>query len=132
MNARFIVTNAVILALGFVAFHAGLFDGFPPFKLVEYILCGALVVYASIGFIAIWCKNWPIARHIAHGVTVWGLPCTGVGMIMAVGDAHTLEPAVMLAVFRDLVFSLAPNILATLLLAWLREVMWWASDEDDA
>ena len=132
MNARFIVTNALVLAVVFTAARLGLFDGFPSFGFIEYILCGALLLYAAVGFIAIWLRKLDIGRHIAHGVTVWGLPCTGLGMIMAVAGAHSLEPSVMLGVFRNLVFSLAPNILATFLLAWLREVMWWVSSQDDA
>lgn len=132
MNARFIVSNALVLAVVFIAARLGLFAGFPAFALIEYIMCAALTLYAAVGFIAAWFQKWDIARHVAHGVTVWGLPCTGLGMIMAVAGAQSLEPSVMLNVFRGLVFSLAPNILATFLLAWLREVMWWASSVDDA
>jgi hypothetical protein len=131
MNARFIVTNALVIVVVFIAARLGVFAGFPTFAPGEYIMVGALALYALVGFIATMRGHLGAARHIMHGVTVWALPCTGIGMILAVAGAQTLEPTVMLGVFRNLVFSLAPNIFGTFMLAWLREVRYMAGGDDE-
>lgn len=126
---RFIVVNVMMIAILIAAWRVGLLAAVPALGGVETTMLGALGVYAALGFAAAWRGRWQIAQHIANGVPMWALGCTGLGMLLAVNGLHELTPAAMARVFRDLAFAIAPNIAGVALMSWLREVIWWCGGE---
>jgi hypothetical protein len=130
MRARFVIVNAAMLGVGFGFWRAGIFAPAGDFPAVEYMLLGVLALYGLAGFAAGLAGAWETLAFIANGAPMWGLALTGLGMLLAVGDLHSLEPGALVEVFRRLVFSLPPNILAILLMTWLRELRWWCAGEE--
>ncbi len=131
VNARpcFVVVNVMALAVGAAAWRAGLFAAVPALGADETAMLAGLAAYATVGFGAAFRGRWETARHIANGVPMWALGCTGLGMLLAVDRLHALTPAAMAEVFRNLAFAIAPNIAGVVLMAWLRELIWWCGGE---
>ncbi|MDA8051044.1 MAG: hypothetical protein M0002_13760 [Rhodospirillales bacterium] len=127
---RFVVINVMVAAVGIAAWRAGLFAAVPALGGKEAAMLAGLSLYALVGFGAAWRGRWETARHIANGVPMWALGCTGLGMLLAVNGLHALTPAAMAVVFRDMAFAIAPNIAGVLLMAWLREAIWWCGGEE--
>lgn len=125
MRPRFVTINAMVVALAIAAWRAGLFAAVPELGAAELMLVGSLAVYAAIGFGAVWRGRFETARHMANGVPMWALGCTGLGMLLAVAQLHSLTPEAMARVFRELAFAITPNIAGVALMAWLRELLWW-------
>lgn len=130
MRPRFIVINVAILALIYSGWRIGLFEAFSYLGTAEIIMLAFLACYSLTGFIAAWKGQWGVARHVANGIPMWGLGLTGLGMVMAVARNGSLTEDGMLQTFRDLTFSITPNILGVALLAWIREIAWWCSGEE--
>jgi hypothetical protein len=130
MRPRFAVLNAMMLAVGVAAWRLGLCAAVPALGRAEAIMLGALAAYAAVGFAAAFAGRWEIARHVANGVPMWALGCTGLGMLLAVDGVHALTPAAMAGVFRDLAFAISPNVAGVVLMAWLRELVWWCGGEE--
>ncbi|MGH7118155.1 MAG: hypothetical protein ACREFP_04060 [Acetobacteraceae bacterium] len=126
---RFVVVNVMMLAIAIAGWRAGLFVAVPALGAADVAMLAALAAYAAIGFGAAWYERWQTARHIANGVPMWALGCTGLGMLLAVNGLHSLTPVAMARVFRELAFAIAPNIAGVALMAWLREVIWWCGGE---
>ena len=114
-----------MLALIYAGWHLGLFAGFPRLGPLELMMVGFLALYAACGAVAAFLGNWRTCAHIANSLPMWALAFTGLGLILAVSDLHTLTPQAMAAVFRNLAFAIVPNIAGVALMAWLREVAWW-------
>ncbi len=129
MRPRFVVVNAMVAAVLIAAWRAGLFAAVPALGADEAVMLAALGVYAAAGFGAAWLGKWETARHIANGVPMWALGCTGLGMLLAVDGLHSLTPAAMAQVFRELAFAISPNIGGVALMSWLREAIWWCGGE---
>jgi hypothetical protein len=125
----FVVVNVMVLAVGAAAWRTGLFTAVLSLGADETAMLAGLAAYAAVGFGAAFCGRWETARHIANGVPMWALGCTGLGMLLAVDHLHALTPAAMAEVFRDLAFAIAPNIAGVMLMAWLRELIWWCGGE---
>lgn len=130
MRSQFVIINAIILSIVLVAWHLGIFDSFPDLQKKELIMLGGLFVYSLGGFIAVCRKCWATARHIANGIPMWALGCTGLGMLLAVHNMHSVNSAALTSVFRNLAFSISPNIVGVMLMAWLRELIWWLGHEE--
>jgi hypothetical protein len=124
-----VVVNVMVLAVGAAAWRTGLFAAVPSLGADEAAMLAGLAAYAAFGFGAAFCGRWETARHIANGVPMWALGCTGLGMLLAVDRLHALTPAAMAEVFRNLAFAIAPNIAGVMLMAWLRELIWWCGGE---
>jgi hypothetical protein len=125
MRPRFVVTNLVVLALLYAGWRLGLFAGLPRLGPLECVMLGFLALYAACGAGAALLGDWRACAHIANSLPMWALAFTGLGLILAVSDLHTLTPQAMAAVFRNLAFAIVPNIAGVALMAWLREVAWW-------
>jgi len=130
MRPRFVVLTAMMAAVVLAAWRMGLLAAIPALGGKEAVMLGALGAYAAVGFGAAWRGLWETARHIANGVPMFALGCTGLGMLLAVNGLHSLTPAAMAVVFRDMAFSITPNIAGVLLMAWLRELIWWCGGEE--
>lgn len=129
LRPRFVTINAMVLAVGVAGWRLGLFAALPELGNAELMLLGFLGVYAAIGFGAAALGRWETARHVANGVPMWALGCTGLGMLLAVSGLHSLTPEAMARVFRDLAFAITPNIAGVAAMAWLREILWWCGGE---
>ncbi|MEO8715612.1 MAG: hypothetical protein ABI369_11420 [Acetobacteraceae bacterium] len=127
MRPRFVITNVIIAALIYAAWRLGVFAGFPALAPVEVVMVGFLAVYAAFGAAAAFMGNWRTCAHIANSLPMWALTFTGLGLVLAVADLHALTPEAMAAVFRNLAFSIIPNIAGVALMAWLRELAWWCA-----
>lgn len=127
MRPRFVVTNVVILALLYAGERLGIFAGFPALGPIEVVMVGFLAVYAAFGAGAAFLGHWATCAHIANSLPMWALTFTGLGLVLAVADLHTLTPEAMASVFRNLAFSIVPNIAGVALMAWLRELAWWCA-----
>ncbi|HTU55748.1 MAG TPA: hypothetical protein VMF62_17425 [Acetobacteraceae bacterium] len=125
----FVIVNVMVLALGAAAWRAGLFAAVPALGAEETAMLAGLAAYAAVGFAAAFRGRWETARHIANGVPMWALGCTGLGMLLAVDGLRDLTPAAMAEVFRNLAFAISPNIAGVVLMAWLRELIWWCGGE---
>ena len=125
MRPRFVVTNVVMLALVYAGWQLGLFSGFPRLGPIELVMLGFLALYAACGAGAAFLGNWRTCAHIANSLPMWALAFTGLGLILAVSDLHSLTPEAMASVFRNLAFAIVPNIVGVALMAWLREIAWW-------
>ena len=130
MRPKFVTVNAMVLALGFAAWRAGFFDAIPALGWREITMLAALGAYAAVGFAAALAGRFETARHIANGVPMWALGCTGLGMLLAVNGLGSLTPAALAAVFKGLAFAIAPNIAGVVMMAWIREAIWWAAREN--
>lgn len=127
MRPRFVVTNVVVAALIYAAWRLGVFVGFPALGSVEVVMVGFLGAYAALGAGAAFLGNWRTCAHIANSLPMWALTFTGLGLVLAVADLHSLTPEAMAAVFRNLAYSIIPNIVGVALMAWLRELAWWSA-----
>lgn len=127
MRPRFVVTNVIVAALVYAAWRLGVFAGFPTLAPVELVMVGFLVAYAAIGAIAAFVGNWRACAHIANSLPMWALTFTGLGLVLAVADLRSLTPEAMAVVFRNLAYSIIPNIVGVALMAWLRELAWWCA-----
>jgi hypothetical protein len=127
MRPRFVVTNVIILALLYAGWRLGVFNGFPALAPIELVMVGFLAVYAGFGAAAAFLGHWRTCAHIANSLPMWALSFTGLGLVLAVADLHTLTPEAMASVFRNLAFSIVPNIAGVALMAWLRELAWWCA-----
>ncbi len=127
MRPRFVVINVIILALLYAGWRLGVFDGFPALGPVELVMVGFLALYAAFGAGAAFLGNWRTCAHIANSLPMWALAFTGLGLVLAVADLHSLTPEAMASVFRNLAFSIVPNIAGVALMAWLRELAWWCA-----
>lgn len=133
MNAlrpRFVVVNGMVLALLFAAWRLGMFAGFPALGAVELIMVGFLAAYAIAGAIAAFLGHWEACAHIANSLPMIALAFTGLGLILAVAGLGALTPEAMAAVFRNLAFSIVPNIAGVALMVWLREIAWYCAREE--
>lgn len=126
---RFVIVNVMMGAVLIAAWQAGLFASVPALAGTEAAMLSILGIYAAVGFAAAWCRRWESARHIANGVPMWALGCTGLGMLLAVNGLHSLTPVAMAQVFRELAFAIAPNVAGVVLMSWLREAIWWCGGE---
>ncbi len=127
MRPRFIITNTVILALLYAGWRLGIFNGFPALGPFEAAMVGVLAVYAGFGAVAAFLGYWRTCAHIANSLPMWALAFTGLGLVLAVADLHSLTPEAMAVVFRNLAFSIMPNIAGVALMAWLRELAYWCA-----
>jgi len=127
MRPRFVVANVVIAALIYAAWRFGVFVGFPALGPVELVMVGFLAAYALFGAVAAFVGNWRTCAHIANSLPMWALTFTGLGLVLAVADLHSLTPEAMATVFRNLAYSIIPNIVGVALMAWLRELAWWCA-----
>lgn len=130
MRARFVIVNALVLALFFAGWRAGLFAALPDLGGAELAMLGALGCYAGVGFCAAFLGDWRLAAHVANGTPMWALGCTGLGMLLAVTRLNALTPEALATVFRDLAFAISPNIAGVVLMAWIREVAHWCGGEE--
>ncbi|MGH7210666.1 MAG: hypothetical protein ACREF1_04305 [Acetobacteraceae bacterium] len=127
MRPRFVVTNVVIAALLYAAWRFGVFVGFPTLGPAELAMVGFLAVYAAFGAAVAFMGNWRTCAHIANSLPMWALTFTGLGLVLAVADLHSLTPEAMAVVFRNLAYAIIPNIVGVALMAWLRELAWWCA-----
>lgn len=129
MRASFVTVNAMVLAVGVAAWRAGFFGAVPSLGWRELTMLVVLGVYSSIGFGAAFMGCFGTARHIANGVPMLALGCTGLGLLLAVNGLTTLTPEALAKVFRELAFAISPNIAGVVLMAWIREAMHWSAGE---
>jgi hypothetical protein len=127
MRPRFVVINVIVAALVYAAWRLGVFAGFPALGRVEAVMIGFLAAYAAFGAVAAFLGDWRTCAHIANSLPMWALTFTGLGLVLAVADLHSLTPEAMAAVFRNLAYSIIPNIVGVALMAWLRELAWWCA-----
>ena len=130
MKSRFIIVNAIVVALAIAAWRVGLFDAFYSLGGTEFALLAALGAYTAIGLGAAWCGKWATVRHVANALPAWGLGFTGIGLLLAASQLHSLTPEALSSVFRSLVFSVAPNICGVVGFAWLTVLAYWAGGEE--
>lgn len=126
---KFLIINTILLAIGVAAWWSGLLDGFAKLAAHEFIIVGALGVYAAIGLVAAARSRVHTARHIAHGVPMWGLTGTGIGLMLAVIALTNLETVTLMACFKAMVLAVAPNVAASAYMNWIREVLHWSAGE---
>lgn len=125
MFPRFIITNALIVSLGIVAWRLGFLAAFGAMGVIELAMVGILIWYGAVGFGCIIFGRMESARHIAHQLPIWGLSFTGTALMVAlIGGAvsHAGREAMLI----DLAVAIAPNVVATMLLAWLRDASYWS------
>jgi hypothetical protein len=127
MRPRFVIVNLVVLALIFAGYRLGVLDRFPTLGPLECVMVGFLVLYAAAGAIAAFLGQWRSCAHIANSLPMWALAFTGLGLVLAVAGLHSLTPDAMAVVFRNLAYSIIPNIVGVALMAWLRELAWWCA-----
>lgn len=130
LRPSFLTVNTMVAVLIGVAAYSGFFKSFSDVGGKELTMLGALVAYSLIGFGAALLGKWRYASHIAHGLPMWALGFTGMGMLLAVSNVGVLSADTVAIVFRDLVMAIAPNILGIVLMSWLREVVWWTGEEE--
>lgn len=127
---RLIILNVMLLAVGIAAWRAGYLAAFELLGWQESLLLALLGAYTAVGFGAAWCGRWDTVRRVANALPAWGLAFTGVGLLLAAAGLHSLTPAALSAVFRSLVFAVAPNIVGVLGFAWLTMLANWAAGQD--
>jgi hypothetical protein len=127
--AKFVVLHATVAALVFALWRAGAFALAPDLGWFELCLVGLLCLYSVPGFLAVIQQRWEAAGHVANGIPMWGLALTGIGMLVSVAQLKALTPDAMAQVFRNLAFSITPNIVGVVLMAWIRELAWWLGRE---
>ncbi|MGH7056430.1 MAG: hypothetical protein ACREFZ_00920 [Acetobacteraceae bacterium] len=130
MRSRFIILNAMAAAICFAAWRAGLFDGFASIGRLEVTMLVALGGYFAVGLAAAWCGRWSTVRYIANALPAWGLGMTGLGLLIAASQLHSLTPDALSTVFRALVDAICPNVVGVLGYAWLSALAWWAVGEE--
>jgi hypothetical protein len=96
----------------------------------EIFLLGCLVLYALPGFIAVTQQNWKVVKHIGNGVPMWAICFTVLGLILTVTSIKDMTPESLTNAFRNIILSLAPNLVGMLLMNWLRELAWWLGHEE--
>ena len=71
-----------------------------------------------------------MVRHIGNGVPMWAICFTVLGLILTVTSIKDMTPESLTNAFRNIILSLAPNLLGMLLMNWLRELAWWLGHEE--
>lgn len=130
MRPRFVIVNAVALALCAAAWQAGWLDGLTALTGAEWTMLGFLLAYFSIGLVAAFRCDWKLVGHIANGLPMWALGFTGLGLVMAVAGLTAMTPEMLLSVFRHLALAIVPNVFGVLLMVWLREIAFWSGDRE--
>jgi hypothetical protein len=130
MKPRLVIANVLLLVLAGAAWRLGLLDAFPALGPAEKIMLVALGCLFVLGLICAFQGRFGSVSHIANTLPVWGLGFTGMGVLLAVAQMGSLSPEALTAVFRNLAFSVAPNIVAVIAMGWLKTVTWWACHED--
>jgi hypothetical protein len=128
VRPKFVALNLIALCLCVAAWRAGFFAFFDTFTAREVAMLVALTLYSFLGFVAAFLGRWNIAAHVANGLPIFALAMTGIGMLLATLGLDALTPQALAHVFRDMVLAISPNILGVLLMAWLRELMFWCGD----
>jgi hypothetical protein len=128
--AKFIIVHVTIAAVVFALWRAGALASLPKLSWVEVVLLGCLLLYALPGFIAAIQRKWTVVRHIGNGVPMWAICFTVLGLILTVTSIKDMTPESLTSAFRNIILSLAPNLLGMLLMNWLRELAWWLGHEE--
>lgn len=61
---------------------------------------------------------------------MWAICFTVLGLILTVASIKDLTPESLTIAFRNIILSLAPNLVGMLLMNWLRELAWWLGREE--
>jgi len=128
---RFVVVNAIAIALTAAAWQAGWLDGLTALTNAEWAMLAFLVAYFAVGLAAAFRRDWRLVAHIANGLPMWALGFTGLGLVMAVADLKAMTPETLLTVFRHLALAIVPNVCGVLLMVWLREIAFWSGDREE-
>lgn len=127
---KFIVLNLVGLAFLFVCWYAGLLSAFPSLARPELYMLGCLGVYSLLGFWGVLKHNYRTVSHIANGLPILGLAFTGLGLLLAINGMKSISPDTMLLAFKQLGFSITPNVVAVYGLFYLRELVHYLSEKE--
>lgn len=128
---RFVIVNAMAVALSAAAWYAGWLDGLAALTNAEWAMLAFLVAYFAVGLTAAFRRDWRLVGHIANGLPMWALGFTGLGLVMAVADLKAMTPETLLTVFRHLALAIVPNVFGVLLMVWLREIAFWSGDREE-
>jgi hypothetical protein len=127
---NFIVIHVTIAAITFALWRGGALASFPALNVEETVLLSCLVLYAIPGFIAVFQRKWAVVKHIGNGVPMWAICFTVLGLILTVASIKDMTPDSLTGAFRNIILSLAPNLVGMLLMNWLRELAWWLGREE--
>ena len=127
---RLVVVTIILGAAVAAAWWLGLMDGLGTLGFAEFCFLGFLAVIFVLAKIEAVRGRWDHVRFYANVLPAWGLPLTGLGVVLSVVSMHSLDATELLRVFRSLCFSVAPNIAATLGYAWLNTTAWVAANEE--
>ena len=127
---KFIVIHVTIAAVVFALWRAGALASLHMLNWTEVFLLGCLVLYALPGFFAVTQQNWRVVKHIGNGVPMWAICFTVLGLILTVASIKDMTPESLTNAFRNIILSLAPNLVGMLLMNWLRELAWWLGHEE--
>lgn len=130
MRARIVVLHVMLLALLIAAWRGGLLWPFALLGGKEIVLLALLGAYFAVGLGAAWRGHWDHVDRVANALPAWGLAFTGIGLLLAAAGLHSLTPAALSSVFRELVFAIAPNICAVAGYAWLTVISNWTPNKD--
>lgn len=128
---RFVIVNAIAIALTAAAWQAGWLEGLAALTGAEWAMLAFLGVYFSVGLAAAFRRDWSLVGHIANGLPMWALGFTGLGLVMAVAGLKAMTPETLLTVFRHLALAIVPNVFGVLLMVWLREIAFWSGDREE-
>lgn len=127
-HARFVAVNVFIIAIIVLLWLKGFWQALPAFPPYELVMIAILGAYFSLGM-ALVVLDRNTAAHIANSLPILALGFTGLSLVIAVGNLHAVNPAALAVIFHELAYAIAPNIAGVLMMAWLREVMWFAYRE---
>lgn len=122
---RFILFNLMVVALLICAGLFGLLQPFLSLGSLEWSMLGALLVYGSVGAVALTLDKSQITSHVAHSLPILGLVFTGLGLLLAASQFSSIDPSALARIFHELVYAISPNVVAVGLMFWLREMAWW-------
>lgn len=127
-KARFVIANTMLFSLLVISWRLGYLRPFGMAGGIEIVSGSVLASYGAFGMWLVFTGQFENARHVANQLPIWGLSFTGTAFMVAIfqiASTHLGRTEILL----DVAVAIAPNVIATALLAWLREVAWWASRE---
>ena len=132
MSPRFIVVNVGALAIAASAWASGWFAILSMLEWSEIAMLIFLAGYFAVGIVAAARGAFETVHHVMDGLPMWGLCFTGVSLIIAVSHLTSNDPEVLFVVFKYMALAILPNVLGVYLMIWLREVVHWSRDPDEA
>lgn len=128
-TAKFLILNVMACGFLYICYLVGFLDFFSYMKNYEIFFLVFLLLYYAVGAFSVLFQKWNTAIHIANGLPIWALGGTGLTLIKIIIDLKIVNQGSLLQVFHGIALAIGCNIVGIMLMAFIRECVWWINKE---